>query len=190
MPLVHLVSRILLVLPLLVGSLVAQQGQQKGEEFTAIAANISNVGAAGLVPVNIHVSRWTPDDEHNRLFATLRDKGQDAFLKELIDLKETGWIMTPTSLRYDFFYARQSIGEKGQRRIMMISDRPMNINERLSAATSRDYPFTVLQLDVDADGRGRGTLAQLVQLRLVGDILGVDNLATAPIQLNDVKKVK
>lgn len=166
------------------------QRQQAPEEFTAIAANISNVGATGLVPVNIHISRWTPDDEHNRLFTALRDKGQHAFLDELTSLKSVGWIATPTSLRYDFMYARQSVDEKGQRRIMMISDRPMEMWERTTASQSRDYPFTVIELQIDKEGRGQGTLAQLVQLRLLGDIMGIDNLATAPIKLNDVKKVK
>lgn len=190
MPLVRLASRILLVLPVLAVSLTASQPQQKPEEFTAIAANTSNVGATGLVPVTIHISQWTSDDDHNRLFGILRDKGQQAFLDALVDQKRAGWVVTPTSLRYEFFYARQQTGEQGQRRIMMISDRPMNISERISASPSREYPFTVLQLDVNGEGRGEGTLSQLVQLRLIGDVLGVDNLATAPVKLNEVRKVK
>lgn len=170
--------------------LVPVQAQPKPEEFTAVAANISNVGAAGLVPVTIQISRWTPDAEHERMFKALRDKGQEAFLKELTSQKDVGWIATPTSLRYDFLYARQSVDDKGNRRIMMISDRPMQMWERTEAAPSRDYPFTVIELHLDKEGRGKGTFAQLVQLRLLGDILGIDNLATAPIQLNQVKKVK
>jgi hypothetical protein len=173
----------------------AQQGAtstpepQAKEEYTAIAANISNVGAAGLVPVNLHIDRWSSPAEQERLFAALREKGQDAFLKELTRSKPVGWIATPTSLRYEFFYAHQSATEKG-RYIMLITDRPMAIAERMSAATSRDYPFTVVELRLNKEGRGTGTLAQLVQLRLLGDILGIENLATGPIQLNDVRKVK
>lgn len=182
--------RTLMIALLLLAPPGQPQAQPKPEEFTAIAANISNVGATGLVPVNIHISRWTPDDEHNRLFTALRDKGQDAFLDELTSLKSVGWIATPTALRYDFMYARQSIGEDGARRIMMISDRPMQVWERTTASQSRDYPFTVIELQINKDGRGQGTLAQLVQLRLLGDIMGIDNLATAPIKLNDVRKVK
>ena len=159
------------------------------EEFTAIAANISNVGAAGLVPVTIRIDRWTGPEEQEKLLGTLREGGQDAFLKALTRAKAVGWIATPTSLRYDFFYAQQQPTDTG-RKIMMITDRPMQIAERLSASPSRDYPFSVIELHLDKDGRGTGTLAQLVQLRLVGNFLGIENLATGPIKLNELRKVK
>jgi hypothetical protein len=159
------------------------------EEFTAIAANISNVGAAGLVPVTIKIERWTGPEEQEKLLNALREGGQDEFLKALTRAKVVGWIATPTSLRYDFFYAQQQPTETG-RKVMMITDRPMQIAERLSASPSRDYPFSVIELHLDDTGKGTGTLAQLVQLRLVGNFLGIENLATGPIKLNDLRKVK
>jgi hypothetical protein len=159
------------------------------EEFTGVAANISNVGAAGLVPVTIRIERWTGPEEQAKLLGALRESGQDEFLKALTRAKVVGWIATPTSLRYDFFYAQQQPTETG-RRIMMITDRPMAISERMSASPSRDYPFTVVEFHVDKEGRGTGTLAQLVQLRLIGEYLGIENLATSPIKLNDLRKVK
>jgi|SRR5687767_14865587 hypothetical protein len=172
------------------GTTPPEQKKSSGfEEFTAIAANISNVGAAGLVPVTIRVERWTGPEEQEKLLGALRDSGQDEFLKELTRAKVVGWIATPTSLRYDFFYAQQQPTDNG-RKIMMITDRPMQIAERMSASPSRDYPFSVIELHIDKDGRGSGTLAQLVQLRLSGNFLGIENLATAPIKLNDVRRVK
>ena len=159
------------------------------EEFTAVAANISDVGSAGLVPVTIRIERWTGPEEQEKLLGALRDSGQEAFLEALTRAKVVGWIATPTSLRYDFFYAHQQPTANG-RKIMMITDRPMQIAERMSASRSRDYPFSVIELNVGKDGRGTGTLAQLVQLRLSGEFLGIENLATAPIRLNDLKKVK
>jgi len=160
------------------------------EEFEAILTNISNVGAAGLTPVSIRITRWTPDDENERLLGILRKDGQDAFLRELVDVDPVGSIGTPVSLRYDFFYAREGRTDDGGRRIMLISDRPMQMWERMQAAPSRDYPFTVLELRLDKEGKGTGTLAQLVQLRLVGNILGIENLASAPMRLQEVKKVR
>lgn len=172
------------------GTTPPQQKKSTGfEEFTAIAANISNVGATGLVPVTIRVERWTGPEEQEKMLGALRDSGQDEFLKELTRAKVVGWIATPTSLRYDFFYAQQQPTDNG-RKIMMITDRPMQIAERMSASPSRDYPFSVIELHIDKEGRGTGTLAQLVQLRLSGNFLGIENLATAPIKLNDVRKVK
>ena len=160
------------------------------EEFSAILSNISNVGGTGITPLTIRVMRWTTDEENERLLGILRDKGQNAFLDALVDSKEVGSIATPTSLKWDFFYARQEVTEKGERRIMMITDRAMSVAERASAAQSREYPFTVLSLTLNKDGKGEGTLAQLVQLKMLGNILGIENLATGPMKLSDVKKIR
>ena len=185
----------LVTAPLLALALVAVPSAPAGarqtlERFNALAANISNVGAAGIVPLDIRIDRWTPDEEHERLLSVLRDKGQEAFLQVLTRADRVGSIATPTSLRYDFFYARETVGKEGGRHIMMISDRPMLLSERMNAAPSRDYPFTVIEMRLDKDGNGTGTLSQLVQLRLLGNIMGIENLASAPIQLNQIRKEK
>lgn len=168
----------------------ARQDQEAREEFSAVLTNISNVGGTGLTPLTIRITRWTTDEENQRLLETLRDKGQREFLDALTDRPSVGSIMTPTSLGYPFFYARQMPTEEGGRRIMMISDRPMTFAERTSAATSREYPFTVIDMRLDKDGSGEGTLAQLVQLRLLGNIFGIENLASGPMRLNNIQKVR
>jgi hypothetical protein len=180
----------LLLVSATISSPFAQETKEGEEEYSAILTNISNVGRAGLTPVNIHISRWTSDEEDARLLNILRSQGQDAFLRALVDVKSVGWIASPTSLRYDFFYARATTTDEGGRRIMLITDRPMQIWERLEAAPTRDYPFTVVELRLDKGGQGNGTLAQLVQLRLIGDVLGIENYASGPMKLNEVKRVK
>ena len=86
---------------LLVGSTAssprAQETKEAEEEYSATLTNISNVGRAGLTPVTIHISRWTPDEEDARLLSILRNQGQDAFLRALVDVKSVGWIAAPTS---------------------------------------------------------------------------------------------
>ena len=183
-----------LALVLLIATGAASEARQDNnagrEEFSAILSNISNVGGAGITPLTIRINRWTSDAEDERLLGILRDKGQGPFLDALLDGKAVGSIATPTSLKYDFFYARQSVATDGGRRIMLISDRPMTVSERVSSARSREYPFTVIDFQITPEGKGEGTLAQLVQLRLLGNILGIENLATGPMKLHDIKKVK
>ena len=180
----------LLVAAALLHGPAAGQEPKVNEEFEAILTNISNVGGTGLSPVTIRISRWTPDDENERLLGMLRKNGQETFLRSLVDVKPVGSIGAPASLRYDFFYARPQAVDGGGRRIVLISDRPMQVWERVESSPSRDYPFTVLELRLDREGKGSGTLAQMVQLRLVGNILGIENLATGPMRLNEVKQVR
>jgi hypothetical protein len=45
-------------------------------------------------------------------------------------------------------------------------------------------------MQIDKEGKGQGTLAQLAQLRLVGEFLGIENLASGPMKLAEIKRVK
>ena len=170
----------------------APSGQTKSatEEFTAIFANISNVGRVGAVPVNIRITRWTPVDEHEQLMAILADKGTDGLVRALQDGKSVGSIGTPTSLAYDLRYARQEKLEDGGRKIILMTDRPMDTWERLSASVIRDYPITWIEMKLDAKGTGQGSMSIAARLRLLGDILGIEDFANQPARLNEIKKVK
>ena len=165
---------------------------QKGplEEFSAIYTNIGNVGAVGTLPVTIRISRWTSDDENERLMTTLAKKGNDALVRELQEADSVGSIGTPQELPYHLRYARQQPYEGTGRRIILMTDRPMSALERFSGSRSRDYSVTWIDLKLDAQGRGEGSMSLAARLRLVGDILGIEDYGNVPAKLNDIKKVR
>jgi hypothetical protein len=162
----------------------------KNEEFSAIFSNISNVGAVGATPITIRITRWTDNDEDEKLMSILRDKGNDAFVRELQEAKSVGSIGTPQQLPYDLRYARQTPTEKGGRRIVLMTDRPMAFAERTSSSLSKDYPVTWIELRLDDKGRGDGTISIATRLRLLGNVLGIEDLGNQPAKLNEVKKIK
>ena len=167
-----------------------QQPKTVQEEFSAIYTNISNVGAVGALPVTIRITRWTGDDEHVNLMRMLSKDGNESLLRALQDGKSVGSIGTPQQLAYDLRYARQYPLEGGGRRIILMTDRPMTAFERLSASVTRDYPLTWIELKLDAAGQGEGSMFLAARLRLIGDVLGIEDFANQPAKLNDVKKVK
>ena len=168
----------------------AAQSTTVREEFSAIFANISNVGRVGASPVTIRITRWTSDGENEKLMAILAAKGTDGLVRALQDAQSVGSIGTPQQLPYDLRYARQETMEGGGRRIILMSDRPMEVWERMSAAVSRDYPITWIELKLDAGGRGEGSILLAARLRLLGDILGIEDYGNQPAKLNEVRKVK
>jgi hypothetical protein len=180
----------LAVAGILLSSPVAAQRLDKPEEFSAIYSNIGTVGAVGALPVTMRITRWTDEDEHQRLMKELADGGTDALVRGLTRAKSVGGIGTPQELPYDLRYARQTPLEGGGRKIILMTDRPMSFVERLSASVTRDYPITWIELRLGADGRGEGTMSIAARLRLVGDILGIEDFATQPAKLNDIKKVR
>jgi len=164
--------------------------ENRTEAFSAIFANISNVGAVGAAPVTIRITRWTGNEEHEKLMSTLESKGTEALVRALQNAKTVGSIGTPQELPYQLRYARQYRRENSGRRIILMTDRPMAFAERLSAAPSRDYPLTWIELRLDANGRGEGSVSLAARLRLLGDVLGIEDLANQPAKLNDVKPIK
>ena len=69
---------VLLAVSMLHGSAVAAQAPR--EEFSSTLSNISNVGGVGLTPLTIRITRWTSDEDHERMMGLLREKGQETLL--------------------------------------------------------------------------------------------------------------
>jgi hypothetical protein len=99
-----------------------------------------------------------------------------------------GTLSTPGSLAYPFRYSSQEITKKGERRIILMTDRPVQAWEAMNRPFSIDYPFTSVELLVDSSGRGKGTLSIASKLTLMDNLLIVEGLADRPVDLNGVKR--
>lgn len=160
------------------------------EQFTAFAVNISNVGRTGASPIDITIERWTPDAERDRLMEVFKKGGPDALLGALRETRRVGSIRTPDSLAYDLRYARQMPGEEGGRRIVIVTDRPVGFWEAANRPITIDYPFTLIELQLDRAGEGVGKLSIATKITLNGNVLTLEDFANQPVMLNNVRKVK
>jgi hypothetical protein len=156
------------------------------ESFTAVAVANNNLGS-GIGTVLIDIARWSTDAERRTLVETLRQKGAQALLRELQDARPTGSIRTPDSLAYDLRFAYQRPGEDGGREIVLATDRPIGFWEAWSRPRSLDYPFTVIQMHIAPDGTGKGTMSYATKIIATGDIIHLENFATAPVMLTEIK---
>jgi hypothetical protein len=174
----------LAIVAAIAGGVVAQTNGQP-EEFNAVAIQNDNLGS-GANRVIIRVERWSTEAERTRLTGALQ-KGADTLLDELQDQKPVGTIRTPDSIGYDLRYAHQEPGEDGGRRIVIATDRPIGFWEARNQPRTIDYPFTVIQLEIDKNGEGRGTLSYAAKVMPRGNSIVLENFSTAPIMLRDVQ---
>jgi hypothetical protein len=173
------------ILAILAAGLIAQ-APAGPEEFTAVAVANNNL-QTGVGTVLISIDRWSTDALRNKLVTTLREKGPEALLDELQDAPSVGRIRTPDSLGYDLHYAQQTPDEEGGRRIVIATDRPIGFWEATARPRSFDYPFTVIQMHLDRNGRGTGTMSVATKIRAYDNTIELENFTTSPVMLTEIK---
>lgn len=156
------------------------------ERFTAIAIVNNNLGS-GAGTVQIDVNRWSTPTERTGLLNVLQKSGAEKLLEELQKTKPVGTIKTPDSLAYDLHYAHQTPLPEGGRRIVLATDRPIGFWEATRRPRTIDYPFTVIQMEVDRNGEGKGTLSYATKIISQGDTIVLENFATQPVMLTKIR---
>jgi hypothetical protein len=170
----------------------AQSNMAGPEKYTAFAVDISNTTPrAKASPVDITINRWSTDAERERLMSVFREKGQDALLQALQKLPVVGGINTPGSLRYDIHYARQKPGAENSKTIFLMTDRYISGFEAINRPRSIDYPFTLIQLQLDKDGKGVGKASIATKITQTDEnTIELENFSNQPVMLNDVHPAK
>jgi len=170
----------------------AQSNMAGPQKYTAFAINISNTTPrAKASPVDIVITRWSTDDERDRLMSAFREKGQDGLLSELQKLPAVGGISTPGSLRYDIHFARQKEGAEKGKDIFLMTDRYITGFEAINRPRSIDYPFTLIQLQLDKDGKGVGKASIATKITQTDEhTIELEDFASQPVMLNDVHPSK
>jgi hypothetical protein len=170
----------------------AQSNMAKPEKFTAFAVDISNTAPrANASVVDIEIKRWSTDAERDQLLEIFRAKGQDGLLAALQKLPVVGGIRTPGSLNYDIHFARQRPGADGGRDVFLMTDRYIGAWEAMNRPRTIDYPFTLIQLQLDKNshGVGKASLATQVTQDPDGTIV-LENFSSQPVILNEVRPAK
>lgn len=191
--------RKVMTLAILAGFLLAgpAQAQDKKEEkpkpyrFTAFAVNMNSGPKAGTI--DIVLERLTTDEERAGLIAAFVEGGQDSLLKALQKVKpRVGFMRTPNSLGYDLQYAYRFANSDGTSRIVIGTDRRINFWEASRQPRSIDYPFTIIEMRLDAKGEGEGRMAAGTKISKSkdGKTIELENYGISPVALNQIKLQK
>ena len=173
----------------LMAAAVALRAQTIGtpEHFTAAAFN-TNRGAAGNI--DIQVDRWSSDAERDKLISALTTKGADKLLDVLQDLPVKGNFRAPGQLGWDIRFARHDATDDGGERVVLATDRPIGFLEAANQPRSINYPFTIIELQLNRAGEGKGTmsLATKVILDKKKNRITLENFELQPVLLTQVKR--
>ncbi|RPH63109.1 MAG: hypothetical protein EHM89_04525 [Acidobacteria bacterium] len=182
----------------------ATQAQTKGDqlEITAFAVNMSNIATGANAVVDIRVNQWSTEEERERLITTMLEKGQDALLRELTRTPVKGRFRIPgiqgpdphqLRLGHDLHYAWQTPLPDGGRRIVIATDRYIGFREAANQPRTTDYPFTLIEIRVNKEGKGEGKMAVATKITFdkKKQQIELENYSTEPVRLNNLQmKVK
>ena len=152
-------------------------------------ANAIALGQGLTSQLQITITRWTTDAERDLLLKTMVEKGQEAMIDVMKKQEETGFLRLPNTLGYRLFYAYQTqVGDK--RRIVLATDRPINMAEAWRNGRSMDYAMALLNMELDQDNKGDGWMGFAMKLKANQETkqLEIENYGTDPIQLRGIKK--
>ncbi len=164
-----------------------------GERFTATAVNMAATGNGPVTtPVSIVISRWSTDAERDTLVNALQEKGPDAVLDKLKDMPRAGSIAAPGSVGQEIHFARRIAGPGNSERVVLVTDRPMSLWEMRSGSRTVEYPFTLVELHVGANGKGEGKASVATKVIFDKDANSVvlENYTNQPVALQNVTRDK
>ena len=166
--------------------------------LSAFAVNMSTVATGTTAVMDIRIKRWSTAAEREKLVATAVEKGPDALLRALQKMPDHGRISIPgwtgpdphnARLGWELHYAYNTPGEDGGQRIGIATDRYIGMWEARNQPRTIDYPFTLIEIRLGKDGKGVGKMAVATKIEFdkKKKQMVLENYASEPVRLNEVK---
>jgi hypothetical protein len=177
---------------------VVSQSNDEKLDITAWAVNMSNIGTGKTFMVDFTVERWSTPEERQDLIATVLENGPDALLRALQKMPSHGRLRVPSlqgpdplqlRLGWDLRYAWQEKGPDGGRRVVIATDRFIPWWEAANRPRTVDYPFTVIEIRANAEGKGEGkmSIATKINFDKKQNVIELETYASEPLRLQNVQ---
>jgi hypothetical protein len=166
--------------------------------LSAFAVNMSTVAPGTTAVMDIRVSSWSSQKEREQLLGTAVEKNSDALLRALQKMPKHGRMSIPgwrgpdphnARLGWDLRYAFNTPLDDGGQRITIATDRYIGMWEAREQPRTIDYPFTLIEIRLDQSGKGTGKMAVATKIEFdkKKQQLVLENYASEPVRLNEVK---
>ena len=180
-----------LVLGLCGGAGLSVRAQAGAETFTATATVKTAGGATASAPVTLVIERKLSESEASSLMGAFKTGGAAALRKALAGVPATGSVKLGNGAATPARISIERATDKG-RLLTVVTDQPiLFLGAGVAGAKPKEgYDFAVLDIEVDANGSGSGTLSPAARVAVKQGAFVVDDYASEVIRLTDVKKVK
>ena len=160
-----------------------EPGNKPIEIFKAFAVQMQS-GKAGAVQIS--VTRWSTDEERQKLLDVLKESGQKAMIADLQKMPQVGYIKLPNTMGVALFYARSTDLPGGTRQVVFGTSRAIGM--ATNAPQASKYDATVIELHLPpggGKGEGKIVLAGKASVGKDGKVQ-ISNYSGEPVRLKDV----
>jgi hypothetical protein len=160
---------------------------QGAETFQATASVKTAGGASATAPVIIKVDRKTPQAEADKLSAAFKSGGVAGLKSALKGVAPTGSIQLGKGKPVPTRIAIERTTDKG-RLLTLVTDTPiLFLGSGLPDAKPKaGYELGIVDIEVDAQGHGKGTMAPAAKVQAIQGAFSVQDYGAELVQLTDV----
>jgi hypothetical protein len=165
-----------------------QNSASTKEVYTGTAVAIGGQFGGRSRSFTLEITGNTSAAEAQQDFQILQTQGQDALMKAIGKTK-LGYFSFEGQVGRDLNFVQETDTEDG-RKIVILFERWLKMFEVRNGTRSEDYPFTYIELYINGNGKGEGSL--IGQARVSMDkrhtgTLDVENFGTYPAKLMGVE---
>jgi len=140
-----------------------QGGEPAPEQYSATWAATGGVAGGAAGPIDIRITRYNTNEEISQYVSVLAKDGPDA-LRRILEKQDVGQFSPAGRVGVPLTIARKLVnGDKTIVRVVAL--RNISFAEARNAGRSTDYPYTMLELTLDKDGKGAGAAIGAANLR-------------------------
>lgn len=180
------------LVPLIAGTAAAQK-KKSGFQDVYTGTIYSMNGRGFTTTFNLSIRDYTSDEDARRYLAILAEGDQTDVLKQIRDL-DLGRLSAQGHTGRNLIVVRRTQLPDGSTRIVAAFERWQTIAEVRGGYRSQDYPFGLMEIIVDAKGKGSGTFIAACKIDLKRDKktgqyqLELENFGTYPHKVMGVKR--
>ncbi len=142
------------------------------------------------VTFRLNIDDYSTDDEVRDLAAVLDQEGTRS-LERTMDGLDYGWLRIGNDLPQPVAVARSFVSDDGGQVLRVVVARDIAFFETWRHTRSRDYPYTILEIRLDEEGRGEGTMIAAARMETNEEgAVEIDSLGWRPIRLIGVRALK
>ena len=167
------------------------KGEKVSELYRANAMVPGVIGPDASALVDIKVSRYSTEEEEERLALALKSQGPQGLFKEMKRQQKTGFLAIRGERGYPTYYTRE-VRTDGNREIWILTDREIFFEEVYNREITMQFPFTMITMMLDEEGNGEGTAILGAELKWdeAKDVLRITGYSAEPIRLEGIRLIK